>query len=85
MDGNKVGLTSALVREKLGDKMGAAVERLEAQAEEARELRLQVESLRGNAEQLSAKVETLSEAVRALSAAADEKLGAGVDAGRAQG
>lgn len=77
MGSDAEALASALVREKLGDKMGAAVERLEEQAGEARELRGQVVRLKGNTEELSAKVEELSEAVRELSAAADEKLTAG--------
>lgn len=74
MGSNGEATASALVREKLGEQMGATIERLEEQAAEARELRGQVVTLKGNAEELSAKVGELSEAVRELSSAADEKL-----------
>ncbi len=63
------------VKEKLGDKMAAAVERLEEQAGEARELRRQVVRLKGRVQHLSGHVEELSDQVKVLSDAAGEKLG----------
>jgi hypothetical protein len=73
MEGRAEGLTSEIVREKLGEQMGAAVERLEAQAAEARELKGQVKRLKANVQELSEGVDGLSEEVKELAAVAEAK------------